>query len=101
MATELLPEERETHLSMAGDNRTEWEVFSDDPYWIRRFEKLGVAPVEVVGTGFKYKIRSDQVLIRKGKREVSEEQRERMRRNNPFGNKNTSPAEEIDTGTLG
>ena len=72
MATELQPEERETHLNMTGDNHNEWEVFTDDPYWIRRLEKMGIAPVKRVGFGFQYRLSADQVLIRKGKPQVSE-----------------------------
>lgn len=72
MGYELTPEERETHLNMTGDNHDEWEVFTDDPYWIRRFEKLGVEPFQKVGWGYKYRLRADQVLIRKGKPQISE-----------------------------
>jgi hypothetical protein len=79
MAYELQPDERETHLNMTGDNHAEWEVFTDDPYWIRRLEKMGIQPVAKVGFGFKYKLSADQVLIRKGKRHVSEATRTAMR----------------------
>ncbi|TXH45896.1 MAG: hypothetical protein E6Q97_30650 [Desulfurellales bacterium] len=79
MAYELTPEERETHLNMTGDNHGEWEVFTDDPYWIKRLEKLGIEPFQKVGWGFKYRLSADQVLIRKGKRQVGEAQRTAMR----------------------
>lgn len=45
MAVDLQVDERETHLSMAGNEHGHWEVFTDDPYWIRRFERLGIEPV--------------------------------------------------------
>lgn len=79
MAYELTPEERETHLNMTGDNHGEWEIFTDDPYWIRRLEKLGIEPFQKVGWGFKYRLNADQVLIRKGKKQLSEATRTAMR----------------------
>ena len=54
-------------------------------------EKLGIEPVRVGGCGRQYRLTADQVLIRKGKRQVSEAQRERLRQNAHFGGKNTSP----------
>ena len=91
MAADLQIDERETHLSMAGNEHGHWDVFTDDPYWMRRLEKLGIEPVRVVGCGRQYRLTADQVLIRKGKRQVSEAQRERLRQNAHFGGKNTSP----------
>ena len=76
MAIELAPEERETSLNMTGDKHDEWEVHTDDPYWIRRFEKLGIQPSAKVGVGNKYILRADQVLIRRGKPQVSEATRQ-------------------------
>jgi len=97
MAIELTPEERETNFCMTGDDHAAFDVFSDDPYWIRRFEKIGVAPYAVVGAGFKYKLRADQVLVRKGKRVVSEEQRAALRQRAHFGGKIPSGTREIAT----
>lgn len=93
---ELIPSERETHLNMTGDNHSEWEVFSDDPYWVRRFEKLGMKPTKVVAGGHHYRLSADQVLIRKGKRRVSEARREAMRQNAQFGVKNTNGIRKIE-----
>jgi len=76
MAIELAPEERETCLNMAGDNHNEWAVHTDDPYWIRRFEKLGIQPTAKVGAGNRYILRADQVLIRRGKPQVSDATRQ-------------------------
>lgn len=87
MSNEVVLDHRETMFNMTADNHGEWECFTDDPYWIRRFEKLGIKPWKSVGDGFKYKLRADQVLVRAKKREVSEENRrkfaERMRQSNP------------------
>lgn len=83
MNDELITDHRETMLNMAAGNHGEWELFSDDPFWMRRLEKLGIKPFEKAGEGYIYKLRADQVLIRAGKRGVSDEQRkkaaERMR----------------------
>lgn len=76
MAHELSPEERETHLTMTASNREEWEVFTDDPYWQRRIEGLDIQPFEVRGTGRRYRLRADQILIRKGKPAISEQTRQ-------------------------
>lgn len=75
MSNEIVLDHRETHLNMTADNHGEWEVFTDDPFWIRRMERLGVQPTQKVGEGFKYILRVDQVLIRAGKRAVSDAQR--------------------------
>lgn len=76
MAYELSPEERETIISMTGDNHDTWIVYSDDPYWQRRLEKLGIQPFEVRGARRKYRLRADQVLLRKGKPLISEQTRQ-------------------------
>ena len=88
MAMELQPEERETHLNMTGDDHATWIVYSDDPFWQRRFEKLGIEFVEVAGGGREYRLNADMVLIRKGKRAVSEARREQLRQNAHFRGKN-------------
>lgn len=90
MPYELSPEERETHLNMTGDNHGEWMLTTDDPYWIRRMEKLGIEPVKALGKwAFLYRLSADNVLVRKGKRYVSEERREALRQNARFGVRNT------------
>lgn len=75
-------EETETALSQNAANRSEWELFSEDPVWQRRVEALGIEPTRTQGDAKWYTLRADQVVIRKGKRKVSPEQaaafRERM-----------------------
>jgi len=78
MTVDLQPDERETHLSMAGTEHGHWDVFTDDPYWIRRLEKLGIEPIRIVGAGCQYRLTADQVMIRKGKRHVSDATRTAM-----------------------
>ena len=71
MTAELTVEERETHLNMGGDDHGTWTLYSDDPYWIRRLDKLGV-PCVIRGAGREYTLTADQVLIRRGKRRMSD-----------------------------
>mgnify|MGYP001612907690 FL=1 len=89
MSNELSNAERETHLNMMADDRSVWIVFTDDPVLMRKFDTIAEF-VEVVGGGKRYKLRTDQVLLRAGKRTVSEENRrkfaERMKRTNPHLN---------------
>lgn len=61
--------EQETHLNMAADDRSFWEVFSDDPVMQNKLEKLGATLVRVSnnGNGKFYTLHTDQVLFRKGK----------------------------------
>ena len=35
--------ERETRLSMTGDDHGTWDVFTDDPFWIARLDKIATA----------------------------------------------------------
>jgi hypothetical protein len=71
---ELLPEERETMFNMTGNNHNEWIVFSDDPYWMRRLDKVATV-IRIVGKGKEYRLRAEQVVLRMGKKQLSEEQR--------------------------
>lgn len=77
----LTQEEQETHLSMVAADRGTWEVYSDDPVMQRRLEAIGAEPFtygnETLG-GKHYRLRADQVVLRKGKKTVSDAQRERM-----------------------
>lgn len=76
--TSLSLEEQETHLNMTAENRAVWQVYSDDPVMQRRLERIGaVLTKEEPSGGRHYSLRADQVLLRKGKRQVSDEQRRR------------------------
>lgn len=60
---------------MTGDNRQTWYVFCDDPVMVARLEKIGAERVRSVGEGAEFVLRADQVLLRRGKRQLSEETR--------------------------
>ena len=83
MKNEVVLDHRESHFNMTADNHDEWIVFTDDPYWIRRLDKIATGKPVANGDGKQYTLRADQVLVRAKKRAVSEENRqkssERMR----------------------
>lgn len=70
-----ITDHRETHFGMTAVNHEEWVVFTDDPYWIRRLDRIATG--KPVGAGKQYILRADQVLVRAGKRQVSAEQRQK------------------------
>jgi hypothetical protein len=74
---ELANEERETMLNMTADNRGVWLCFSDDPVMMKKLEEVGEF-VRVVGQGKEYRLRADQITIRKGKRAMSDERRAQL-----------------------
>lgn len=39
----LTAAERETRFSMMGDEHGTWDVFTDDPMWIVRLDKIATA----------------------------------------------------------
>ncbi len=76
MSIKLTLEEQETHLNMTADNRGMWAVYSDDPVMMRRLESIGAQLVREERSGGRhYELRADQVVLRKGKRQLSEAQR--------------------------
>jgi len=77
MSSNLAPDERETCLSMTGDDHSTWVVFTDDPFWIRRLDKIATAYQEL-GEGRMYRLDAGQVSIRR-KRQVSAAERARLR----------------------
>ncbi len=85
---ELQPEERETHFNMTGDDHQQWTVFTDDPYWIRRLDKITIG--KPVGNGKEYTLRADQVLVRTGKKQLSDEAKAAMGQRLQESAKNTS-----------
>ncbi len=80
----LTLEEQETIFITCAAERGKWEAFTTDPVWMRRLEKMGAVLVEEHSLSRRYTLRAEQILIRKGKRAVSERQRavaaERMKK---------------------
>ena len=57
--------ERETHINMVADDRTQWEVFSDDEVMLRRLEAIGAECIGEVGEGRRYRLAASQVRFHK------------------------------------
>jgi hypothetical protein len=62
---ELRLSERETCLNMTADDRSVWEVFSDDPVMQRKLEAIGATLLYTVGQGSYYSIPAACVTLRK------------------------------------
>ena len=86
MTQQLLPEERETCLTMTGDNHEQWIIFTDDPYWLRRLEKIATA-IETIGEGKRFVVDASQVTIGRKRKALSAD--EKLRRANALRSKNT------------
>ncbi len=67
--------EIETHLNMSAVNRDAWEMATDDDVMKRRMERMGIAPTRKQGDVCFYQLTSANIVIRKGKRAMSEAQR--------------------------
>ena len=70
-------EERETHLNQSATDRKTWEMATDDPVWIARMGRLGIAPDYNRGATHFYTIDDAWVSVRRP-RQYSEEQRRQM-----------------------
>lgn len=73
---ELSNAERETHFNIMADDRSKVYVFSDDPVWMQRLDRIATGAAH--GSGKKYELRIDQLVVRKGKKQVSEAQRAQL-----------------------
>ena len=61
---DLSNEERETHFNMTGDDHSQWIIFTDDRYWVRRMERVGAELIAEVGKGRQYRLPANQVSVR-------------------------------------
>ena len=75
----LTPSERETRFSMMGDDHSQWDVQTDDPFWIARLDKIATA-YRVNGEGRWYKIPARQVTLRAPAKPLTEAQIEIRRK---------------------
>ena len=75
----LTAAERETRLSMMGDDHGTWNVFTDDPMWIDRLDKIATA-YRVNAEGRWYKIPARQVTLRAPAKPLTETQIEARRK---------------------
>ena len=77
--TALTASERETIFRMVGDDHGEWDVFTDDPFWVARLDKIATA-YRVNGEGKWYKIPANQVTIKAPPKPPTEAQIEARRK---------------------
>lgn len=81
MATESRKDEQKTHLNIVTADREFWEAATNDPVMIRKLQSIGAVPTKFKGDVCFFKLGFDQVLLRKGKRKVSDAQRSRFKKN--------------------
>ena len=77
--TALTAAERETRLSMMGDDHGTWDVFTDDPFWIARLDKIATA-WKTSDEARWYKISARQVTLRAPAKPLTETQIEARRK---------------------
>ena len=58
-----MTKERETHLNMVSEDRSQWIVFTDDPIMIRLFEQKHYEKTKAEGLGFHYKIPAESITF--------------------------------------
>ena len=76
LTNDLTNEERETHMNMSANDRTTWEVYTDDPIMDRKLRKCRAVFLEGDDRGRLYRLDRNQVRFFKP---VTEEQRARGR----------------------
>ncbi len=77
MPVQLTLAERETHLNMTADDRSTWIVHSDDPWFWRRMEDLGIEPIKTLGYETRvYHLSAGNVSFRR-KMQLSDDERAR------------------------
>jgi hypothetical protein len=85
---DLTPEERETSIYQSAADRDEgfWHIYSDDHFWMKRLDKIAESS-KPTGVGKDYRLRQDQVVLRKAPRELTEE--EKLQRQDRFRKSDT------------
>jgi len=73
----LSNEERESHFNMVANDRSVYEVFSDDPVVVARLDKICEA-YKVTDTGKHYHLPANQVSLRKPPKPMSEARRAKL-----------------------
>lgn len=71
--------EKETMMNMVADDRSHWEVFSDDEVMQAKLEKVGAELIRTAsnGVGKFYRLHTKQVTIKNMPKALSEEERSR------------------------
>ena len=75
----LTKEEMETHLNRTALDEA-WEVYTDDPRFIKKFQSLGAEFVRDLGFGKVFKLTDDMLVLRKKPKRTSANQRVGLKR---------------------
>lgn len=78
--TKLPLEEQEVCLSMSLDEPGTWHCYTDSPKMQERLEEVGAVLVRTakVGPGKFYTLKAEQIVLRKGKKELSPERKAQL-----------------------
>jgi hypothetical protein len=93
------PKERETAITMSSEDHAQWHVWTDDPYMMRRLDRLAQGVPS--GCGKRYTLRADQLLLRKGKPQVSAAQKAQRAKNLKHRPKTSNGVESFDMEACG
>ena len=75
----LIKEEMETHLNRTALDEA-WEVYTDDPRYIKKFQALGAEFVRDLGYGKVFKLTDEMLILRKQPKRTSANQRVGLKR---------------------
>ena len=75
----LTKEEMETHLNRTALDEA-WEVYTDDPKYIRKMQNIGAEFVRDLGFGKVFKLTDEMLFLRKQPKRTSANQRVGLKR---------------------
>ena len=75
----LAKEEMETHLNRTALDEA-WEVYTDDPKYIRKMQNIGAEFVRDLGFGKVFKLTDEMLILRKQPKRTSANQRVGLKR---------------------
>ena len=75
----LTKEEMETHLSRTALDGA-WEVYTDDPRFVKKFQALGAEFVRDLGYGKVFRLDDEMLILRKKPKRTSANQRVGLKR---------------------
>jgi len=75
----LTKEEMETHLNRTALDEA-WEVYTDDPKYIRKMQNIGAEFVRDLGFGKVFKLTDEMLILRKQPKRTSANQRVGLKR---------------------
>jgi hypothetical protein len=76
MMNNLTTEEKETVISIDAFDRSICHIYSSDPVYQRKLEKIGATVISENDWGKKYTLPANQLTLRKARKPMAEEQKE-------------------------